>query len=349
MITNSKLANQPDNKLTKKFRPVDMGVDYVEITPNKKSGNDRDKKRNRKWMFILVPVLLLVVAGATFGIIWGVYTATKNSSGDTSAENAETETAAEVEAAEATEANEGTGEDAAIDEAAEIDEATASFQPITGITSANPTIKYGRLMLINPNFTVEPEFIAARKSELISLKSTYGIIEMNAWNGDNLLDPEAAAHLNEMLAEYTMANPGHSIQTVSCFREVGTNCGRLCAATGTSDHHTGLTCDLIDPVYGTSLDTDDYEKHVEWQWLRENSYKYGFIDRFPEAWAGGPMSEPANVDETGSTGLFETWHYRYVGVYAATEIATGVYNNGNYDSLEHYLLMRGLVPNLLNQ
>ena len=32
------------------------------------------------------------------------------------------------------------------------------------------------------------------------------------------------------------------------------------------------------------------------------------------------MSAPANVDASGSTGLFETWHYRYVGVAAATEI-----------------------------
>ena len=103
---------------------------------------------------------------------------------------------------------------------------------------------------------------------------------------------------------------------------------------------------MIDPVYGTSLDTDTYNAHVEWQWLKANSYKYGFIDRFPEAWAGGPMSEPLNVDENGSTGLFETWHYRYVGVKNATEIATGKYNNGQYDSLEHYLKARGLVSNL---
>ena len=60
------------------------------------------------------------------------------------------------------------------------------------------------------------------------------------------------------------------------------------------------------------------------------------------------MDEPLNVDENGSTGLFETWHYRYVGVSAATEIATGKYNNGQYDSLEHYLKARGLVTDLKN-
>ena len=201
-------------------------------------------------------------------------------------------------------------------------------------------------MLINPNFTVENEFIAARRGELISLSANYGISELNAGNGDNLLDAEAGEKINEMIRAYEAENPGHTMGTLSCFRSVGTNCGRLCAATGASDHHTGLTCDLVDPAYGTSLDTSTYDSHPDWQWLKANSYKYGFIDRFPEAWAGGSMNEPVNVDAGGSTGLFETWHYRYVGVGPATEIATGKYNNGQYDSLEHYLLARGMVKDL---
>ena len=218
--------------------------------------------------------------------------------------------------------------------------------PVTNAPTSNCTMKYGNLMLINPNFTVEDGFIAARRNELISLNNTYGIRELNAWNGDNLLDAEAATHLNDMLAAYKTDYPGHEVQTVSCFRSVGTNCGRLCMPTGASDHHTGMSCDLIDAAYGTSLDTSAYEQHSDWQWLHNNSYKYGFINRFPDNWAGGPMSEPMNIDKNGTTGLLETWHYRYVGVDFATEIATGKYNNGEYDSLEHYLKMRGLVMDL---
>lgn len=221
-----------------------------------------------------------------------------------------------------------------------------TFTPITNAASENCTIKLGTLMLINPNFIVEDSFIAARRGELVSLSSLYGIVEGNSYNGDNLMDAEAATHINDMVKDYEAAYPGHTLETFSCYRAVGTKCGRLCAATGTSDHHTGLTCDLVDPTYGTTLGTDYYEQHIDWQWLKANSYKYGFIDRFPEAWAGGLMSEPLNVDENGSTGLFETWHYRYVGNPAATEIATGKYNNGEYDSLEHYLKARGLVADL---
>lgn len=216
-----------------------------------------------------------------------------------------------------------------------------------GVQGGNCTLGYGNLVLINPNFRVDTAYIAGRKSGLISLSQTYGIPEYKAGNGDNLMVPEAAEHLAAMIRAYEAENPGHTMGTRSCFRERGTTCGRLCAATGTSDHHTGLTCDLIDNAYGTDLNTDDYGRHLEWQWLRANSYKYGFIDRFPEEWAGGLMTEPLNVNAEGSTGLFETWHYRYVGVDAAAEIAQGKYNNGRYDSLEHYLKATGRVVDLV--
>lgn len=215
-----------------------------------------------------------------------------------------------------------------------------------GLAGGNCTTGFGNFMLINPNFKVSTDWIAARKKQLISVSKTYGIKEGKSSNGDNLMDAEAAKYLNDMVKAYEAYNAGHTMVTRSCFRQVGTKCGRLCAVTGTSDHHTGLTCDLVDTKYGTELDTSYYKNHKEWQWLKENSYKFGFIDRFPEAWAGGPMSKPINVDENGTTGLYETWHYRYVGVEAATEIATGKYNNGKYDSLEHYLKMTGKVKDL---
>ncbi len=236
-------------------------------------------------------------------------------------------------------------EDAKVEEVKEEEKKT---EEKTASEGGNCTEKLGNLMLVNPNFTVTTKWIDNRKRQLISVSKTYGIKEGKSSNGDNLLDAEAAKHLNEMVKAYEEYNDGHTMVTRSCYRARGTSCGRLCAKTGTSDHHTGLTCDLIDPQYGTELDTDYYQNHKEWQWLRENSYKYGFIDRFPKAWAGGSMSEPLNVDANGTTGLYETWHFRYVGVEVATEIATGKYNNGKYDSLEHYLKQTGKVSDLKN-
>ena len=59
------------------------------------------------------------------------------------------------------------------------------------------------------------------------------------------------------------------------------------------------------------------------------------------------MSEPINITADGTTGVYETWHYRYVGIVVAREIAEGKYNGGQYDSLEHYLKATGRIENLL--
>lgn len=71
------------------------------------------------------------------------------------------------------------------------------------------------------------------------------------------------------------------------------------AIPGTSEHELGLAVDINGDTY------DIYP------WLQENSYKYGFIFRCP-------------ADKQNITGIAEeVWHYRYVGVEAATEMYEG--------------------------
>ena len=72
---------------------------------------------------------------------------------------------------------------------------------------------------------------------------------------------------------------------------------------GCSEHETGLAIDLTSPQT-TTLDefTKDDPTNV---WLAKNSYKYGFILRYPE-------------DKQSITGInYEPWHFRYVGKKAA--------------------------------
>ena len=56
-----------------------------------------------------------------------------------------------------------------------------------------------------------------------------------------------------------------------------------------------------------------------YEWLAENAYKYGFIQRYP----------PGKFSITGID--YEPWHYRYVGAYHAKKI----YSQGV--CLEEYL------------
>lgn len=85
------------------------------------------------------------------------------------------------------------------------------------------------------------------------------------------------------------------------------------ARAGYSEHQSGLCFDLN----GTNR---NFINTKEGKWLNDNCYKYGFTLRFPEG----------KEEYTGY--MYEGWHFRYVGV----ELATKLYNNGDWISLEEY-------------
>ncbi len=76
------------------------------------------------------------------------------------------------------------------------------------------------------------------------------------------------------------------------------------ARPGFSEHQTGLVVDVDNSkeIYTNFHHTKEY------QWMKDNAYKYGFIERYPKG--------KENI--TGYT--YESWHYRYVGVEIATYI-----------------------------
>ena len=82
---------------------------------------------------------------------------------------------------------------------------------------------------------------------------------------------------------------------------------RIVAVPGASEHQTGLSFDvgyIINGIY-----TDDVkEEQEETKWLFNNSYKYGFILRYPKG----------KEEITGYK--YEPWHYRFVGISLAKEL-----------------------------
>ena len=78
------------------------------------------------------------------------------------------------------------------------------------------------------------------------------------------------------------------------------------AVPGTSEHQLGLAVDIVDKNYQV-LDDEQENTEVQ-QWLMDNSWRYGFILRYP-------------TNKSSITGIvYEPWHYRYVGKEAASEI-----------------------------
>lgn len=87
------------------------------------------------------------------------------------------------------------------------------------------------------------------------------------------------------------------------------------AVPGYSEHQTGLALDVAAKGYNT------FKTSPEYTWMLENSYKYGFILRYPES----------KQEITGYK--YEAWHFRYVGIDAAKYIKE---NNITYE--EYYIM-----------
>ncbi len=75
----------------------------------------------------------------------------------------------------------------------------------------------------------------------------------------------------------------------------------IVARPGTSEHNTGLALDI-------NCANHSFKETKAYKWLQENAKNYGFIMRYAE-------------DKQEKTGvIYESWHWRFVGVKAAYEI-----------------------------
>lgn len=90
------------------------------------------------------------------------------------------------------------------------------------------------------------------------------------------------------------------------------------ARPGHSEHQTGLAVDLTTPSGECSINVCFQDTAVG-VWLADNSWRYGFIVRYPEG----------KTDITGY--VFEPWHFRYVG----RELAAHLHELG-FPTLEEF-------------
>ena len=121
---------------------------------------------------------------------------------------------------------------------------------------------------------------------------------------------------------YDAKKEGYTIRIVSSYRDFNyqeklynkykkldgkKNADKYSARPGYSEHQTGLCVDIDDKKNNYEL----FDKSPSYNWMLNNSYKYGFILRYPKG--------KENI--TGYS--YEPWHYRYVGI----DIAKYIYDN----------------------
>ena len=157
-------------------------------------------------------------------------------------------------------------------------------------------------------------------NDLLPINSKFAI-------GMQYLRYEAKEYFEKMCSQAKI--DGYDIMAVSTFRssdyqdklynnyclEKGIEYADMCSAKKEhSEHQTGLAVDVSDK-------NGDYYNFIntkEFEWMKNNAYKYGFILRYPKY----------KTDITGY--MYEPWHYRYVGI----NIARYIYENNI--TLEEY-------------
>lgn len=180
-----------------------------------------------------------------------------------------------------------------------------------------------QLTLVNPSHTLE----AGYSIQLVELVNGQSVDERCYPDLQAMMDDCRAAGLSPYIcSSYRTWEKQNrlfeeNVRTLMAqgYSEEGarTETAKNIAIPGTSEHQLGLAVDIVDKNYQV-LDEAQEDTAVQ-KWLMENSWRYGFILRYP-------------TDKSDITGIvYESWHYRYVG----KEAAEAIYNEGI--CLEEYL------------
>ncbi len=138
-------------------------------------------------------------------------------------------------------------------------------------------------------------------------------IEMNAQNVE-MTDPKTKITLSVTLGYVSYNEQAEKFENeVNKLMKNDENLSRKMAediaeatvsSPGKNEHQSGLCAD----IHNCTSNSLSFKNSEAYNWLKENSWKFGFILRYPE-------------DKTELTGVqFEPWHYRYVGRYHAGEM-----------------------------
>ena len=189
---------------------------------------------------------------------------------------------------------------------------TPSTTATTSVTTTKKDLTVWNLILVNPWHTVPDGYT-------VELSNIGGGHAVDARIYDDLQAMLAAAR-DEGLSPYVRSSyRSHATQKAlhqnrinRCINEgyspeeAKIEAAKWVAPAGTSEHELGLALDIVSSSY-TELNRKQ-EETAEQQWLMANSYKYGFVLRYPN-------------EKSDITGIYyEPWHYRYVGKEAAAEM-----------------------------
>lgn len=204
------------------------------------------------------------------------------------------------------------------DELSGIGDAVKGLEKLS-ITDKELLKKYSKVYFLNEHYV--PISLSSIDEDLVNKK------------GQNLqIHSNVLPYLEDLISEAN-SEEGLALQALSAYRSFGTQsalkanytltygagtANQFSADQGYSEHQLGTTLDFTTKALNGNL--VGFEKTPEYNWLKENAHKYGFILSYPQ----------------GNTYYkFEPWHWRYVGV----DLATRLYDdNMNFYDLDQRII-----------
>jgi len=167
----------------------------------------------------------------------------------------------------------------------------------------------------------DPDNINVLQNKHYALPSGWEPGDLVNIGGGQMMREEAAQHFN--LMRDAMRDAGLRVNVIIVYRSYNTQqntygnavskygketADRNWARPGHSEHQLALSADILHKAMDGSMSNSGFHHTNEFTWLCENAHNYGFILRYPEAY------------KEFHGYVFEPWHWRYVGVEAASRM-----------------------------
>lgn len=162
--------------------------------------------------------------------------------------------------------------------------------------------KYSKVYFLNENYV--PEKLSLIPPRYLLDKTKLAQIHTDVLSHLEPMLESASSSGKVILVASGYRSFGDQVSLKSQYKVVyGSGANKFSADQGYSEHQLGTTIDLTTPKLGTNF--SQFDKTDEYNWLAENSYKFGFILSYPKE---------------NKFYIFEPWHFRYVGVTLARKI-----------------------------
>ena len=275
----------------------------------------RRKAIIRRRIFIAVVALILAALIALIAILVNLV---KNNTGNNDTVSSNISSVSSEQSAES-----DTSEN---DELSQNTELPSTFTTPTGVTlDAN----FGRLLLINGEHALPDDYDTKVQDYLVEIDKQYRnndyVTQIHRDVYPYITAMVAAAQADGVDLRVWSPFRSYAIQNDLFQKQVARVGGdeqkaaTIVARPGTSEHNTGLCADF-------NMADDAFESTPMYAWMREHAQDYGFILRYPK-------------DKQNVTGvIYESWHWRFVGINNAKEI------NDLGVTLEEYIELKGIDP-----